>query len=118
LEAGVRTSLFYRGTKNSYKNHSEKGARGVDVEAVERAENEIDGFISRRAKENAEANRIEALWVESTRRYNEKRRRDNRAAWHAFHLSQAECIERTAAELAANHRARAEALAEEPGGGV
>jgi hypothetical protein len=113
----VRTSLFLPSSANVCSPLHER-RNVLDPIAVERAESEIDGFISRRARENAEANRIEALWVESTRRYNEKRRRDNRAAWHAFHLSQAECIERTAAELAANHRARAEALAEEPGGGV
>jgi hypothetical protein len=50
---------------------------------------------------------------QTSRRYNEKRWQDNEAAWYAFHLSQAERIERTAAQLAAVHRARAEALAEE-----
>jgi hypothetical protein len=55
---------------------------------------------------------------ETTRRYNEKRQQKNKEAWHTFHLSQAERIERTAAELAADHRARAEALAEEPEEGI
>jgi hypothetical protein len=90
----------------------------LDPIAVERAESEIDGFISRRARENAEANRIEEAWAESARRHAEKRRQDNEAAWYAFHLSQAERIERTAAELAANHRACAEALTEEAEEGI
>jgi hypothetical protein len=67
---------------------SRTGRRSVlDRIAIEHAESEIDGFISRRARANSEANRIEALWAKSTRRYNEKRRRGNNAAWHAFHLS-------------------------------
>ena len=79
----------------------------MDVGAVERVEGELDSFVERRARERRDANLVEAAWAESAWRYNEKRWRDNRAAWHAFHLSQAECIERTAAELAANHRAQA-----------
>jgi hypothetical protein len=90
----------------------------LDPIAVERAESEIDGFISRRARENAEANRIEEAWAESARAHSEKRRREMREAWSTFHLCQAERIERTAAQLAAGHRARAEALLEEPGEGM
>jgi hypothetical protein len=89
----------------------------VDVEAVERVEAELDSFILKRVREREDEPRIEEAWAESARRHAEKLRQDNEAAWYAFHLSQAERIERTAAQLAADHRARAEALAEEPGRG-
>jgi hypothetical protein len=39
-----------------------------DVEAVEAAESQIDLFISKRAKEKEETNRVEASWAESERR--------------------------------------------------
>ena len=86
----------------------------MDVEAVERVEAEIDNFILKRARERADAPRIEEAWAESERAHREKRRQKNREAWYEFHLSQAEAVERTAASIAAEHRARAEALAEEP----
>jgi hypothetical protein len=52
----------------------------------------------------------EAAWRESERRHNEKRRRENRALWVAYHLQTAACLEATARELAAEHRAMARAL--------
>jgi hypothetical protein len=85
----------------------------VDPRAVDMEEQQLDQFIEHQGqKAKAECER-EELYAESVRRFHEKRRRDNKEAWCAFHLHQAESIERTAAELAANHRARAEALFEE-----
>jgi hypothetical protein len=60
-----------------------------------------------------DADEQSALWKASVERYNGARRQKNREAWRTFHLTQAEAIERTAASIAAEHRARAEALAEE-----
>ena len=91
------------------------GVLSLDVDAIERIESELDSFIEKRAREKEEANLIEAAWAASTRRFNERRRERNRNLWRAYHLERAECLERTAAELAAAHRSRTEALLEEPG---
>ncbi len=93
----------------------EKGVEyldAFDVAAAEAAEASIDAFILKRSASQEAANREEAAWAESTRRFNERRRERNRELWRAYHLSRAEGLERTAAELAAGHRARAEALLE------
>jgi hypothetical protein len=86
-----------------------------DVEAVEAAEASIDAFIERRARDKREANRVEEAWAESERLHRQRRRERNRELWRTWHLGQAERLERTAAELAADHRARAETLAEGEG---
>ena len=70
----------------------------------------IDQLIERRSASQEEANRIEDLWKASERRHRERRRERNRELWRAYHLERAECLERTAAELAASHRSKAEAL--------
>ncbi len=85
----------------------------LDHAAVERAEKSIDEFINARSKGKEEANELAEMWAASERRHQEKRRRENVAAWKEFHLRTAEGLERTAASLAADHRARAEALGDE-----
>jgi hypothetical protein len=87
----------------------------VDTEAIEageRVEVELDRIIERRAREAGDAQRVEEEWAESVRLYNGHRRETNREAWRCFYLAQAERLERTAAELAASHRARAAKLGE------
>ncbi len=81
------------------------------VERGEMVEKELDRLIEKRAAvEDPEAK--EALWLRSVERHHEAIRRRNRAAWYAFHMDQAERIERTAAMLAGEHRAMAETLME------
>jgi hypothetical protein len=95
--------------------HKQKGVLSLDlfdVEAAEKAEKSIDAFINARSKAKAKANAEEAAWAESTRRFNERRRERNRLLWREYHLRRAEGLERTAAELAASHRSKAEALSE------
>jgi hypothetical protein len=80
---------------------------------MERAEAELDRFISRRVREAGDAQRaqrVEEEWAESVRLHYSRRRESLREAWRAYHLEQAARLEATAAELAAGHRARAEAL--------
>ncbi len=77
-----------------------------DAEAAEKAEAQIDQFITKRSRERDYANREEEAWKESTRRVNEKRWRANQIAW-ADHY---EAMYRTHARLAADHAARAMAL--------
>jgi len=86
----------------------------LDPVAVERAEKSLDEFINSRSKAKEKANAEEDLWRISERRHLSKLRRENAAAWRSYHLSQAERLERTAAELAASHRQRAAEL----GGGA
>jgi uncharacterized protein YifE (UPF0438 family) len=60
---------------------SERRKMDLDVEAVERVEAELDAFVEKRAREKAEANRIEEEWAESERRVRKKRHhRVNRQA--------------------------------------
>jgi hypothetical protein len=46
------------------------------VAATEKAEKSIDAFIEKRARERADANKVEELWVESSRRVRERRREE------------------------------------------
>ena len=57
----------------------------LDIEALEKAESQIDQFISKRSREREEANRVEEALAESTRRVNKKRRRASRQAWIDHH---------------------------------
>ncbi len=87
----------------------------LDPVKVEAAEKQIDSFIASRARERSEANRIEAAWAETTRRYNEKRRREHRELWLDFHLGQAERLRRTMTALIESHEKAAAQLLEESG---
>ncbi len=54
---------------------------------VEAIESEIDRIIERRARERKDANHIEELWNSSARLHNERRRRENGAAWYDYHMT-------------------------------
>jgi hypothetical protein len=84
------------------------------VEAVD----QVYALIGQRAKQRDAEREREAMYAESARRYHARRRKRNREAWHEFHVSQAERIERTAAKLAASHRAKSDALAGDGEGGA
>jgi hypothetical protein len=86
----------------------------VDLEHMERVEAELDAFAEKRARESKAQRDAEAMWTESVRKYHARCRQENREAWHAYHIEQADRIVATAPSLAADHRARA-ALLEEPG---
>ena len=76
------------------------------------AMDQLDALIVKRAKQQGNAERErEAMYAESLRRYYERRRECNQQLWRSYHLGQAERLERTAAELAASHRAKADVLA-------
>ncbi len=78
----------------------------MDTEAVERVEAELDRLVERRAVEARDAERVEGLWKESTRRERDKRRRENRALWYGHH----EHMRELHSSLAREHEARARAL--------
>lgn len=73
-----------------------------------KGEAELDAFINRRARENTEQHHVEAVWAESERRHTEKVRKENRAAWYAYHMRMAEWHARMSEE----HQAKALALLE------
>ncbi len=83
----------------------------MDVARVEQIEGDLDRLIERRAR-GVDPDEREELWRESVRRYHEHHRRERAAAWHAFHLDQAERIRRTMGTLIAAHEAKAAALLE------
>jgi hypothetical protein len=86
-----------------------------DVEAAEKAEAQIDAFISKRVKEREDANKEAKFWVEQERHHRERRREENRQAWLDFY----EHMNRLHLVLAAEHAdKRSRLLAEgeyEPG---
>jgi hypothetical protein len=75
----------------------------MTLEGIARAEAQLDALIERRALEAQEANRVEAAWAESVRRYNLKRQAERRQEWreHFLHLAEVH------AGLAAENRAKA-----------
>jgi hypothetical protein len=90
-----------------------------DVEAAERVASELDRLVEKRGRDARHAARLQEIESESVRLYNARQRESLREAWRVYHLDQAERLERTAAELARGHRARAEALlGERPGEGT
>ena len=95
------------------RENDERGAEGVDVAKVNQVESELDSFVTKRDKQRQETGGERAgeeLWHESVRVYRERREAESRKAWAAYHCSAAERTERTAAVIAAEHRARAEML--------
>jgi hypothetical protein len=80
----------------------------LDVEAVEKAEAQIDAFITKRSREKADANKVAELWEESDRRDREKRRQENRQAWREYEMHMANLH----ASLSEEHREKAERLIE------
>ena len=89
------------------------GADGVDLARSEQVESELDAMIRRRDthRRQTEGERLtEELYEPSVRAWRERREARSREAWAEYHRSAAERIERTAAQIAAEHRARAEML--------
>ena len=89
----------------------------IDSETVrqeERAARDLDTLIERRIKEESAEGRPspQALTDAQRKLRLGKEWKARRAAWYAYHLDQADTIERTASELAARHRQRAAALLE------
>jgi len=78
----------------------------VDVDHLEKAEQQLDAFIERRPREAKDAEEVEEMWEESVRRDPERRREENRAAWHSFHRHMQELH----ATLSEEHRTKAEGL--------
>ena len=69
----------------------------MDVARADTAATELDRLIERRSSRETDADEREELWKESVRRYNARRREENRQAWCDYF-----------ARLAGSLRARAE----------
>ncbi len=78
----------------------------MGAERTEAIESEIDCIIEKRAAERRDANAVEALWRSSARVHNERRRKENGAAWYAHHLR----MQEVHARLASEHEAKALSL--------
>ena len=74
----------------------------------------MDRLVSKRACEDRhpDPDELGPSYVASVGRYHERVREENRARWRAFHLLQAERIEKAAQALVAEHRRRSGELTE------
>jgi hypothetical protein len=96
----------------------EKGVDVVDVARGEMVEAELDRLVEKRHDRRVadEGERpAEEIWMESERRYDERRRADNRAAWVAYHRGQAERLGCLLASLIAHHEAQVEKYTDQKG---
>ncbi len=83
----------------------------MEAAKTEALEAEIDRIIEKRAAEKRDEGAVEELWKDSTRLHNERRRKENGAAWYAHHLRMHEVH----ARLAEEHEAKALSLLETGG---
>ena len=76
---------------------------------------DLDRLISKRASQDTQPDpdELEPGYLESVRRYNARRRAENRAAWYGWHLDQVERHRRTLEHLIAHHESEAARLCEE-----
>jgi hypothetical protein len=74
----------------------EKGVQSVDIVRGELVERELDAMIGRRSRQK-DPDEASELWQQSVRRYNARRREENKAAWCEYF-----------SRLAGSLRARAE----------
>ncbi len=66
---------------------------------VERASDQLDVLIERRAQERSKANELAAAWEASARRHREKLRRQRRAEWICYWSALADSLRQSAAEF-------------------
>jgi hypothetical protein len=89
----------------------------VDVARREAADAELVRMIEHRSRKGeVDRDEFEPFYMESVRRYNDRRREEMRAAWASYHEGQAERHRRTLQDLIAHHETQAAKLCEEEGG--
>jgi hypothetical protein len=79
----------------------------MEVGRSEAVEAELNRLIEKRSTRQMDPDEREETWQASVRAYNERRRREIRAAWVAFHQDQAERHRRTLDILIAHHEGEA-----------
>jgi hypothetical protein len=82
----------------------------MEVGRSEAVEAELNRLIEKRFTQQMDPDEREESWQASVRAYNERRRREIRAAWAAFHQDQAERHRRTLDNLIAHHEGEAARL--------
>jgi hypothetical protein len=87
----------------------------MDTARADTVDLELDRLISRRASQDRrpDPDEREELWKESVRRYDARRREENRQAWHGYFCRLAACLRARAQE----YEDRAELLLGDRGGG-
>jgi hypothetical protein len=89
----------------------------VDVARREAADAELMRMIEHRSRKgDVDRDEFEPFYMESVRRYNDRRREEMRAAWASYHEGQAERHRRTLQDLIAHHETQAAKLCEDEGG--
>jgi hypothetical protein len=74
-------------------------------------EKELDAMIVRRSRKGeTDPDEKEALWMESVRRYDARRRKENRQTWREYHQGQAERLRSIVGHLIAFHEGKAAKL--------
>ena len=90
----------------AHKGGAQWGAEAVDEE--------LGRLIQRRSRRGGtDAQEREESWKASVRRYNARRREENRQAWASFHEEQAERHRRTLEDLVSHHETQAARLCED-----
>jgi hypothetical protein len=90
----------------------------VDASRTEAADRELVRMIERRSRKGeVDADELEPFYMESVRRYNDRRREEMRAAWCEYHQEQAARHRAVLEVLIARHEEKArELLADEDRG--
>ena len=70
---------------------------------IERAESEIDAFVTRRARREAQEKAEAEAWAESCRQHAVERRRELCKQWADFHVESAERLRNTLHHLIERH---------------
>jgi hypothetical protein len=76
----------------------------MDVAHREMVEKQLDALIQRRARKGGVDPQAEEIWKESVRRYNARRREENRREWCGYFERLAACLRARAEEY--DHRAQ------------
>jgi hypothetical protein len=90
----------------------------VDVARTEAADRELVRMIERRSRKGeVDTDELQPFYMESVRRYNDRRREEMRAAWQEYHQGQAARHRAVLESLIARHEGEAARLeATEPKG--
>jgi hypothetical protein len=87
----------------------------VDTARADSVDVELTRLIEKRSSREPDPDEHEGLWKASVRAYDQRRRREVRAAWYGWHLDQAERHRRTLEDLIDHHETQAARLCEDEG---
>jgi hypothetical protein len=84
----------------------------LDLARGEAIEKELEAFIAKRSRQEPDRHDLEPSYAASVRRYHSRQRKENVAAWYAYHADQAKRLRRTLTALAEHHETQAIKLLE------